>query len=321
MNKNKHFLISALCIFSFLNIESSVFVSIEYDFMPFAQQWFETIKTKHADIGFDSATFLREGYTLSLNAAPIEWMALYYGNPSKETKIAFSKELLNAEYDNLEKIKVICGNKKDLLELNRICQLYYENPEELSVEDQEYLSCIEALFLHNMYRILNFPKKINSFIESVDIISEFGWMGSIIAYFYTKDAINKKYASSGIKIFGTIVLINYAIMLQQYFYNYRQNAYEADLNIIKHGDAQNIQGFISYLQDKDNKYKENDLKIFQTTIENVESLEKSAWSITKPSYAVLVYMLKGMQNFYIDPTRPSIETRIKYLTEALNQAN
>ena len=75
-----------------------------------------------------------------------------------------------------------------------------------------------------------------------------------------------------------------------------------------------------FLKNIDDSCEKAGWKIFNPTIKKVEALQENAWDTFKPSYAALLYMLKNMQNFYIDKTHPSAETRIEYFTQALENS-
>lgn len=319
-------IISALCILSFFNLQPSVntdseiapnlYICFPTGFMPFAQQWFEELKIKHPDAGFDDITFLREGYQINWldQIVAAGWCASYYKNPSEASKNHFN---------NLDHIKVICGQKDYLVELNRVCQLYYESPEEFSAQDKEYLDRVEGIFLHEIYHCQHLPKVHNSYFDTIYVANNIGLgcagIAYAIAHYGTHNENHKKYALSAMKYLGAAWIANVMLAIGQDIYNVNQNEYEADMHSIKHGNAQTHGGMIAFFKEIDESYEKNGWKIFDSIIKKLEASKADQWYTLKPSNAALVYLLKGLQNFYIDRAHPSLETRIKYFSDALEK--
>ena len=322
----KRFLLGALFMLPFFNLQAFInqnseiapdlYLCFSTDFMPFAQQWFKEIKIKHAEAGFDESTFLREGYRITFSGQIVAagWMASYYNDLIDDVK---------KEFNNLSDVKVICGQKNDLEKLNRVCQLYYENPEEFSEKDQEYLDRIEGIFLHEIYHCLHLPKVHNSYFDTIYVANNIGLgcagIAYAIAHYGTQKASHKEYALSAMKYLGAAWIANVMTAIGQDIYNVNQNEYEADMHAIKHGNAQTHQGFISFFKEVDESYDKAGYKIFDSIIKKLEASKADQWNVLKPSNAALVYILKGMQNIYIDRSHPSIESRIQNFSEAIEK--
>ena len=237
-------------------------------------------------------------------------------------KRIFSEELLKDEYQNLAKIKVIYGSTHDLAELNRVCQIYYENPEELSVADKEHLDGVEGTFLHEVYHCLKMPKTPKS-VECAFITTTLGLVPATISYIaasFVKEPLYKKYASKTLKGLGVAWLASYVLLIGSTVSNMRQNEYEADMHAIKHGTHETIQAVISQYKEEDKFNEALGWKILNPAIKKLESLQEKSWNITKPLYAATAKVLKNAQDIYVEPTHPSLETRIKYFSEALEKA-
>ncbi len=288
----KVFLLYALCIFSIFNLQSNdsedtqkahisgnLYVHFSTDFMPYAQRWFEELKIKYAQAGFDEITFLREGsYIINKKETPSGWMACYHTHLNKTIK---------SNFNNLKAIKLIFASREDLEKLNKICQIYYENPKKLSLEDKKYLNRVTGLLLHEIYHCLS---------QSKNTFSSF--------------AFNFNMAMSTNILFYKVYDL----------YAKRSEEYKADMHALHHGTAEDIEGLISFFKETHESYKKAGLKKLDPAISKLESLQKQHWNVLKAPYITAIAILKGAQSIQIDHDHPSIENRIRYLSEALEHS-
>jgi|GEM_PF-5408277 len=294
-----------------LSLEPQIYFYFSGDTIPYAQKWFDEIKAKYPKAGFDDTTFLREGYMLDIfgERTAAGWFASHFDiNPEIQTY-----------FNKVEHIKIICGEAKDMQELNRICEIYYTDSGNLDLKDQRTLYEIEGVFLHEVYHCCCLPEPAYSFLTDYHIgdIALAGMLGAYLTKWYSNDNTTKATCSQIAKGCETLILSIFALVLTKTVVDKRQNEYEADINVIKHGSKEAIQGmkdhiikFYGTIQDQ---------RVCKTLIEKLKSMQENAWTINKSNYTRLITLLQRTEDLYIDLIHPAPQTRIEYLSKALAQ--
>ena len=285
-------------------MEPKIYYFYEASAIPFAQKWFEDVKIKHAQAGFSDHIFLREAYLLT-NTGQINsesnWLA------ASSLKIAPEAHIYFAGKDTID---LIGAPAQDLLDLNAAAQNLYEDPENLSLKNSIILHIAEGILLHEIYHCIQPFKTLGSFFNKIAV--PLSILLQIIRYFSTHTLLT--YICT-IGAYSTLF-----IWIFLYIFNItrmRRNEYLADMHLIKHGNAQSIQGFITFLETFDKKLAHK--RIFQTPISWLENRKQKAFTITRYFYSGCIKILTAIQDFYIDAHHPAFATRKTYLSKALQQ--
>ena len=101
-----------------------------------------------------------------------------------------------------------------------------------------------------------------------------------------------------------------------YFFDRRQEEFDADMHVIKHASVKELQALASSAKRDDEILRKFFHLLLSTPINLLKSLESKSYSSLKPFFTKTIETIDSIQDVITTPLHPSTKIRIKYFSEA-----